>query len=319
MPSRLAAHSERTILIRVLIAGVKWETIAGIHKLLDESRPRISIGGTCFVSHRLSGELEKNISLNSLWSGLHIYSLSKDPLFQNKNFFCFNFPPSSRPHLSIHPISPLRTKPRSLKASYRCNFEMTTDKYYLDIGGARFTTTRTTLLRIPYFDVYFQRWDEIRDNNSIANPHFVDQNGDEFQYVLNWARNPTRAVPAETDLSFWDPSGDVIPVQSPRSDSKNHRSDRYATLKEKYNMDECLKCGKMGSLDDPFDCHHFNKKGSVICCGKHNFRRYHPPPLETCFFCGQTATLSGVHDPDNSGDFMFGWVEFARPCKHLFR
>lgn len=195
---------------------------------------------------------------------------------------------------------------------------MSTDKYYLDIGGTPFTTTRATLSRIPYFATYFRNWAKDHVNDSL-NPHFVDQDGEGFRHILNWARNPTRAVPAEVDVSFWDPSGSMIvttPTIPPPSSSLNKQNSHataYTTMKES-RIARCVKCKHFVKLDNPTVCHHFNSLGVSI--SERAVSYGDAVPKDTCFFCGKGTTFLNRSAGDGRHRVELWGV--SGHCTHLF-
>lgn len=61
-----------------------------------------------------------------------------------------------------------------------------TSTVFLDIGGTPFRTSKSTLLKIPYFAAA-----DLVDGipNSKEEPYFIDRNPIHFCHILNWARN----------------------------------------------------------------------------------------------------------------------------------
>lgn len=107
---------------------------------------------------------------------------------------------------------------------------MADPRCYLNVGGKRFETTKSTLMNIPYFNNFFQRWDSGSANDSADNkpgpsvrrkedPLFIDQDPVDFQHILKWARHPGEyKVPDKVITGFWD-CGDstVIEKQQPKN------------------------------------------------------------------------------------------------------
>lgn len=74
--------------------------------------------------------------------------------------------------------------------------------FYLDIGGKLFKTTKSTLNNIPYFSSYFDRWE--CEDNCQEKPLFIDQDGDDFEHILKWARNVgVYKIPNDVHVEAW--------------------------------------------------------------------------------------------------------------------
>lgn len=62
---------------------------------------------------------------------------------------------------------------------------------HLNIGGREFKTYKSTLDKLEYFKIYFERWDHKKET------YFFDFDPDSFKHVLNIIRCPKYAVPKE--------------------------------------------------------------------------------------------------------------------------
>lgn len=58
---------------------------------------------------------------------------------------------------------------------------------YLDVGGKKFKTTKTTLMMIPYFECMNRVNNGIRTTED--SPYFIDRDPKFFRHILNFARN----------------------------------------------------------------------------------------------------------------------------------
>lgn len=60
-------------------------------------------------------------------------------------------------------------------------------RYFIDVGGVIFATTRSTLSKCPALDRMMKEHDGVKEQDKA--PLFVDRDGYYFQYVLNFLRN----------------------------------------------------------------------------------------------------------------------------------
>lgn len=71
---------------------------------------------------------------------------------------------------------------------------MTDKKVVLDVGGVKFVTRESTLIKAPYFEVLIHNF-ECTNVNDILYPEFIDRDPEAFKYILNHLRDSRYEVP----------------------------------------------------------------------------------------------------------------------------
>jgi hypothetical protein len=69
------------------------------------------------------------------------------------------------------------------------------EKIVLDVGGVRMTTTKSVLLRSPFFRGKLDEWNNVDEI-------FIDQDPKIFSHVLNYLRDPIYVVPKKYRENF---------------------------------------------------------------------------------------------------------------------
>ena len=79
------------------------------------------------------------------------------------------------------------------------------EKFYINVGGTIFVTTRDTLSNIPFFSALLRQENYGFLNSNIINPYFIDRNAKAFNCLLNMVQNKNYTYPKkyEWDLDFW--------------------------------------------------------------------------------------------------------------------